>query len=116
MMSESSAPEAPALQQPQAALLCENRRRLALVTPQVAARLRGLDLWAYLDAPVRAYHACAKKPGDACSVLIFTHRECGCPDDGVAVGLTDWRLAVDPAAPALLGIVVQDETHLRRRR
>ncbi len=109
-MSEPSAPAAPALQ-PLDALLCGNARKPVSVPLSVIPRLRGLDLWAYLEAPERALHICGQ--GDSCKILLLTAEAGGCRD-AVAIGLIDWRLAVDPGAPAFLGIVVQDESRLRR--
>lgn len=111
MMSQPSAPEAPALQ-PLDALACGNARKPVSVPLDAIPRLRGLDLWAYLDSPERAMHVCGKK---FCGVMILTAEAAGCRD-AVAVSLADWRLAVDPAAPAVLGIVVQDETQAQARR
>lgn len=109
MMSEPSAPAAPALQ-PLDALLCGNDRQHVPIPVDVVYRLRGLNLWDYLDTPERAMHVCGKRGQEpVCFVLLR--------DEGggkVAISVTDWRLAADPAAPAALGIVVQDETHLRR--
>lgn len=104
MMSQTPAPAAPALQ-PLDALLCGNHRQPVSVPLDATPRLRGLDLWAYLDPPERAMHVCGKR--GACAVLILTAEAGGCRD-AVAISLTDWRLVVDPAAPAALGIVVQD--------
>ena len=108
-MSEPSAPEAPALQ-PLDALLCGNDRQHVPIPVDVVYRLRGLDLWDYLDTPERALHVCGTRGGEKICFVLLRDANGG----KVAISLTDWRLAVDPAAPALLGIVLQDESHARR--
>lgn len=115
MMSAPSAPEAPALQSPDA-LLCANHQRMAPIPPRVAQWLRGLNLWPYLEAPSRAYHYCGQVKGEPCSVVLAADGECLRRALATRIGLIDYRLAVDPAAPAVLGIVVQDETQAQARR